>query len=295
MALTVTVTFIKGGQPVKWGEAAPELSKVLSKFAFRNFGTASLHKDFVQFTVTTSSQTRKEVVKLISNVSTRWKETSKVKDVVVLREYKSSSYSPPAAEEPSQEQTASSSSTMLPAAAPRPTWEPTAKWLSAAEHHFSPVPMASKQKGIILDVCAPTTRYLHSHHINKHPCLVLFPGLPDSSARLVPSYPGHPDAAQKWSTIPRKLHKLAMIGAVAGYKAALEAGRQMGISDEDYDSWEESEAYVTGGRQALALTRSEAKDKKRRIQIDELKNAKKRKLREENRNKRLLAEQPLLR
>ena len=51
-----------------------------------------------------------------------------------------------------------------------------------------------------------------------------------------------------------------MIGVVAGYQAALETGRQMGISDEDYDSWEENEAYVTEG---TAGTRADAQRCKR--------------------------------
>ena len=183
-SVTVTITFTKAGQPVKWEEAAPGLSKVLANFACRNFDEHSLERDAVKLTATTGSKTRKEAAKLFSSVSMRWKEASGVKDVVIGREY---------VEQPPPH----SSSALLPAAEEtpptRPKWEPTAAWRREAERHFSPdrfLNLNPEQKGILPDVCGPSIEWLRSEHIRKYPCLVLFPGFPDSSARLVPSYPG---------------------------------------------------------------------------------------------------------
>ena len=147
MALSVTVSFAKGGQLLEWEAVPPKFSKVLSNFASRNFETASVNKEVVQFTATTSTKTQKEVAKLISNVSARWKSASGVEDVAILRKYTS------AAEEPKQS-TASSSSQ----APPQRAWEPTAKWLRAAGHHFASFPSTPSHKGVIVDVCAPTTK-----------------------------------------------------------------------------------------------------------------------------------------
>ena len=289
-SVTVTITFTKAGQPVKWEEAAPGLSKVLAKFACRNFDEHSLERDIAKLTATTGSKTRKEAVKLLSSVGMRWKEAGGVKDVVIGREY---------VEQKQPPEQAASSSALPPAAeeAPptRPKWQPTAAWRRAAELHFSPdrfLSMTPEQKGVLLDVCGPSIEWLRSEHIGKYPCLVLFPGFPDSSARLVPSYPGHPDAGQpKWSTLPRELHELGMIGARAGamsgaasgYVAAVQAGIDMGIVDEDYESFEESELYARGdkkydglsGAQAVALMRSEGIAKRRRVKATEVQKAKK--------------------
>ena len=86
-SVTVTITFTKAGQPVKWEEAAPGLSKVLAKFACRNFDEHSLERDIAKLTATTGSKIRKEAAKLLSSVGMRWKEASGVKGVVVGREY----------------------------------------------------------------------------------------------------------------------------------------------------------------------------------------------------------------
>ena len=133
---------------------------------------------------------------MFSSASVQWQAGSKVRGVVI-REYIEQPVEPP----PGQ---AASSSDTLPAAQEAPKWKPTPRWRRAAEQHFAPTPKKNKkQKGIILDICGPTAKWLVNNYIAKQPCLVLFPPLPDSSARLVPSYPGHPDAARaKWSTVP---------------------------------------------------------------------------------------------
>ena len=215
---------------------------------------------------------------MFSSASVQWQKASGVKDVVIVREY---------SEQPAEPAQAASSSDTPPAPQEAPKWKPTERWRRAAESHFAPTPKRKKRKGIILDICGPTTKWLANNYIAKD-SLVLFPPLPDSSARLVPSYPGHPDAARaKWSAIPRKLHKLAMIGAqagaIAGYAAAVQAGIGMGIVDEDYESYEEAELCLQGHTQAAA--RSETLAKRRRIALEELQRARIKKAAEERKTR----------
>ena len=277
MSLKATVIFKTAGEPVKWEDAAAGFSKVLSNFASRNFDTYSLDQAVVKFTATTISKTRKEVARMFSSASVQWQKGSKVKNVVIIREYN---------EQPVEPAQAASSSDSPPAPQEAPKWAPMARWRRAAEQHFAPTPK-KKLKGIIMDVSAPTSKWLANNYIAKH-SLVLFPPLPDSSARLVPSYPGHPDAARaKWSTIPRKLHKLAMIGAragaLAGYAAAVQAGIDMGIVDEDYESYEEAELCAQGHTQAAA--RSETLAKRRRNALEEVQRARIKKAAEERKTR----------
>ena len=92
----------------------------------------------------------------------------------------------------------------------------------------------------------------------------------------------------------------ARAGAIAGYEAALQAGIDMGLVDDDYESFEKNEAYAAGhakygglsSTDAAASMRSEAKAKRRRIAMQETQKAKRRRTEEENNNRRLLALQP---
>ena len=85
----------------------------------------------------------------------------------------------------------------------------------------------------------------------------------------------------------------ARAGAVAGYAAAVQAGIDMGLADEDYESYEEGELYAQGHQKydglsstrAAALMRSEGIAKRRRIAKDEVDNAKRRRVEEEKKTR----------
>ena len=264
----VTITFEDAMGPSPWTPATSSFHPILASFGSNHYTSCSISKEIMEVTLMTSTKTPKEVARHISNYTQRWKSTCGIPGVKIVREYR----------EPGS---AGSSTDQPGLVAVAPTWVPTEKWKHAADFYFRDRRAASCG-GILTETSEPISDNLIFANSHMFPHLVMFPGFPDSSLKIVPAYDGHLDLNANMG-----LHQLVEVPNQTETKMVQCSMEFVGCKtnealtdrifdrkvangeDEDYNSGEEWAATYTGKYDGLRgqafVSRMKEDGKKRQI------------------------------
>jgi hypothetical protein len=186
MTIRVVITFNGNSGPSLWTPTTESFRCILESFGSNHYDSTSISQNIMEVTLTTSTKSRAEVAKQISGYTKRWITTCGVPNVRIIREYS----------EPNQ-------SSVLVAVAPM--WVPTDAWKRAADMHFRKDRyVATPLGGVLLEYMGEVSDDLRNSNIAMSPHLILFPGLPDSSLRIVSATDGHPNSM--------KMERLSQVG-----------------------------------------------------------------------------------
>ena len=205
---TVTVTFHTATAPARWVDGTASFRDALMSYGKNNYTAYEVSDEFMQVTAS-SPKSAKEIARQISGRTTQWKKACGVASVTIVKTYvERDAGHPVASEQASSAQPCSSS--QQDSSAPSgsgysgpPTWAPTDAWRRAADHHFRQPQWYNEAGHMFIDSNEELASDIRSGNIQQTPMLLFPTGMPDSSIKKVPAYPGHPDFGKNMNKLRR--------------------------------------------------------------------------------------------